>query len=442
MAIWTVNTTADDGSVDTNPDSPTYRTGSLRGIIGAAASGDTIVFDTSVFKPSEETSIAIDSIINLPARNIVIDAIHNANGEEISGATWTDAGVFKTRVVIDGQSVAGIFYTYTASYCNVAGVTFRRGNANAGGAIRSRATVSNSYTFCVFDSCNGSNNGGALYLGSNSTNNIVNCVFKDCTSPLGASIWISGSIDNGSSLNIYNCVFYDTSSNYNIYISTTACPLVINDSLTVDKIYIINGASVTFSGVDSILAVTTTATIGSATFTAAANSTGYAAFPAGTNISAATFTGVKNCTYGAGVTSVHASENGVEWTAANISTNVLIEQKTGSTWTTLTNSGVNGAYSTPLAVGDVVRIFDGVNFLVDAFVVPPDYWRVFNYAANTNGGGTDSDGNRIGAWSVESYALATNGGGYDPDSGSDLPGWTVANYALTPNLEGAGNENQ
>ncbi len=374
MVIWTVNTNADDGSVDTDT-----RTGSLRGIIGSADNGDTIFFDNAgeppPFPDGVETSIALSSKIDFD-KALTIDG----------GETWTENGVLKTRVILDGQSSTSImrqtdyqagFVLRGLTFKNGAGVTGSVGSSGLtfcgretiidhcvfdscksvnGGAIYANFSTANStISHCFFKTCEASSNGGAYYNYQAPTMTINNCTFDTCKAAYGGALFLNNSTtktlnncifinceatSSGASIcnatassvvNVLNCTFGETTSNNNI---ANSGELIINDVLNVDKINIANGASVAFSGVDSVLAVTTTAQIGSTTFAAAADSTGYAAFPTGTNTSSATFSGVKTCTYGAGVISATAQYSGVSWTAENLSTPVLIEKQTGATWTT------------------------------------------------------------------------------------------------------------
>lgn len=437
MANYTVTSTADSGS------------GSLRQAIADAQSGDTIIFDNTgenpPFPDGVETSIALSSTLSFN-KALTIDG----------GATWTENGVLKTRVVLDGQSATSIMNeTYYQAGFVLRGLTFKNGagatgtaassglkfnsretiidhcvfdsckSANGGAINANYTTYNTTISNCLFKNCEATTNGGAYYSYQTPSLTINNCTFDTCKAAAGGAFYFNAattktlnncifinceatvygaSIRNVASsvVNILNCTFGPTTSNENI---TNSGELIINDVINVDKLNATNGSTITFFGVDSILAVKTTATIGSATFAAAADSTGYAAFPAGTDTSAATFTGVKNCTYGADLETFAIDLEGATWTAQNLSTPILIEQRSAGTWTTLDAAATGGTYAATFAYGDSVRGFDGVQFLeasLDAY------------------------------WTVRSWGVPSNGGG---SSGDSDPSWVVDSSIITPNIE-------
>lgn len=417
--------------------------GSLRQAIADAQSGDTIVFDSSLEDSQTGViTIYLDTQLELTTRNVVIDG----------GDTWTNNGELKTRAVLDSQydGVNAKRVLRTAYSGNVAlhGLTFQNGGGtNYGGCFLLQTSgQSNFINDCVFYNGQAAQTGGGVAVIGSGTGTFNNCLFKNCNAGIqGGGISVTGNatialnnctfigntaVNYGASVHFSNtsaeksivsCVIGATTSANNVYISSTNTLITdiicdklvfgtnsvatISGNLTADVLTINNGASITFSGVDSILTATTTASVGSATFTAAADSTGYAAFPSGTDVSQATFTGVKNCTYGAGLEMFTIDFEGATWTADDLTVPILIEEKSGETWTTLDAAATGGTYAATFAYGDSVRGFDGVQFLeasLDAY------------------------------WKVKSWGVPSNGGG---SSGDSDPSWVVDSSTITPNIE-------
>lgn len=146
----------------------------------------------------------------------------------------------------------------------------------------------------------------------------------------------------------------------------------ISANVSADYADIGNGATITFSGTDRILAITSGATIGTATFQNATDSNGYLAVPPGTDLTSATFTGVKASTYGAGLLTFAATIYGATWTADSLSIPILIERESSSSWETVANVS-GGTYSTTFESGDVVRAFDGESFISSTVYAPASY---------------------------------------------------------------------
>lgn len=460
MATWTVNTNDDGTYVDTD-----NHVGSLRGCIGAAASGDTIIFDDTVFPANTETTILIET--SLPSKY----------GVEIDGRQiWNDNGTMYGRVVIDGQGAVTCFEASSSDFKltnlklyngagpaggggvrvtsgsllnpvvlnNVIFDTCKRGGGNGGGAVYGTSTshcVFNNcflinnigafggavcqynckdwiYNNCVFKGNNNTGSGGGVYFYESASATFNSCTFENNSSQNGGGVYFaskstaifnnpifSGNSATSNAADIYLAAtttatinggtFNTPQSGDNVYNSSTAenaltlnnlitvdklkinasSTTVINGTLTADVLTVSNGAAVvTFSGVDSILAVTTTATIGAATFTAAANSTGYAAFPAGTDTSAATFTGVNTAIYGAGASDFHAqitsaTTASLSWTQTDSDVPVLLEaqESESDTWTTLSTSATSPYTVTDDDIDDLTfRIFDGESFYTAA----------------------------------------------------------------------------
>lgn len=396
MAVITVTSTADSGS------------GSLRQAIADAASGDTIVFDDALEEGGVIT-ILLSSQLNIGAKEITIDGGSHTG----SGATLA------TRVILDGQNATYLLnYGYAAGAFTktFSGLTFQNGSraSGSGGALyNERAGIVGNFNNCVFYNNSAPQHGGAVFVyGANQTN-FKNCTFKNntATSNNGGALYNTvGSIitcenctfknntagSSGTDVYLYtssggvvvkDCTFETSTNKSNIYNVSTSGTLelqgtnsapflqttsntavIISDKTTVGSLTIANGATVTFSGVDSVLAVTTTATIGSATFTAAENSNGFLAVPVNTNISSATFTGVVACNYGAGITAFRYRYPNVIYTATNISIPALLQKSDSGSqpWTSvalISESPYNYEQSTPTTF----RLFDGATFLYSAF---------------------------------------------------------------------------
>ena len=135
----------------------------------------------------------------------------------------------------------------------------------------------------------------------------------------------------------------------------------ISSGTTAPAITIADGAALT---------ITTSATIGAATFTS--DGRGYLAVGAGIDISSATLSGVVACTYGAGLESFSARETTrteikLDWTQTDTTIPVLVEHKIGDSWETVVESTA-GTYNVTVepATRHLFRAFDGVSFHVDA----------------------------------------------------------------------------
>lgn len=252
---------------------------------------------------------------------------------------------------------------------------------------------------CTFKNCNGASTGGAyVYNGGNVIFNT--CAFTNCTTTSTASTVSSTiSINQTSFLTLNNCVIASTSTKYSFVIGTVTATVIISgntqidklktftnassptsaftvsDVLTVDDLDLANNTTVTFSGVDSILAVTNTATIGAATIAAAEGATGYIALPDG----AATPTVGENVIvgeYGAAVSSISAtiSENvaTVDVSAGDPSKTYIVEASTdgGETWTQI--ALVDKKTTLTSAKAYKFRTFDG--HFVTSSTIPRVYY--------------------------------------------------------------------
>ena len=363
MATLTVTSTADSGS------------GSLRQAISDATNGDTIIFDATTFPANTETTIDLSSSISVNKR-VTIDG----------GDTWTENGELKTRVILDGQGDSS-YRLLTATtqtgtdVLNIKSITFYNGGGvgvqktyttfdscvfknnylNQGGGLAVNYTALNTIiNNCVFNTCNAAQ-GGGVYCYSSANFTLNNCVFKNCKATgSGSCLYVTTS----AAPTINNCTFERASDStaFSINLNNTTGTNTIHGENTVDYLNVANGATVTFDGVDAVLAVTDTLTDAGATFQASTDSTGYLALYDGANVPTVG-NGVKTATYGAGLEAFSIAADGASWTAENLSTAILIEKQNGSSWETLTNSATGGEYETTFVNGDVARAFDGVRFI-------------------------------------------------------------------------------
>ena len=84
----------------------------------------------------------------------------------------------------------------------------------------------------------------------------------------------------------------------------------------------------------------------------------------------ATLTNVVCAVSGAGASNLAATTTGISWSATDSTVSVVLQLQSGSTWTTIAQTA-GTSYSTTLAAGSVVRLFDGVQFLTATVPVPP-----------------------------------------------------------------------
>lgn len=380
--------------------------GSLRQAIADAAFGDIIKFDDSL-EVDGVIMILLSSQLSIPEKNLTID-----------GGSHTGSGdTLQTRVILDAQELSRCVQINKAGISiNINDITFSNGVMNYGAGIQLSSSSTNTLNYCVFDTCKSNTaSSGNFAGGAFSTQQCINtfnyCTFKNCFSKnYGGAIACNGT----SQTILNNCVFTNNEATtagatiyaiesskviwancdllqtttvtalylrastngglftfagnnlipYNVYINDNV-PVKITGSTTCANLTIQSGAIVSFDGVDSILAVTNNATIGSATFTAAEGSTGYLALPDETT-PPTVGTGIKVATYGAGLETFEIDAEGATWTADDLTVPILIEEKSGGTWTTLDAAATGGTYADTFATGDIVRGFDGVRFLVSS----------------------------------------------------------------------------
>lgn len=149
----------------------------------------------------------------------------------------------------------------------------------------------------------------------------------------------------------------------------------ISTDLTVDYAEIGDSAAVALS--DGVkVAVTKEATLGAATLTSSTRA--YFAVAQSSSISnSVSATNVVVCYYGAGVTSVAAVGNTIQWTAVSITTPVLIEREDNGSYTTVTTTA-GGSYSyNGASEGETtLRLFDGASFFSVTITEAASYYEV------------------------------------------------------------------
>lgn len=279
MAIIKVTSTADSGS------------GSLRQAIADAATGDTIVFDSSL-EVDGVITIALETSLHMRLFNVTIDG----------GGHWNDNGVFKTRVVLDGQNATRLV-NLAAYYRLIANdITFLNGNVSGnGGGVNTTTGSQVKLTDCVFNQCYATAGSAAVML-STSTGFFKNVYAYNCTGSETLYTGTTGSFeiknftDSSNLLSVYvrkstdgSLIIEDCILNrLSFYASTFA---TVKGAINTNVFNIANEVSITFSN-ESELVVTNSATIGTATFTAESGDSATATFPAGTSLTSATWTNV------------------------------------------------------------------------------------------------------------------------------------------------------
>ena len=144
----------------------------------------------------------------------------------------------------------------------------------------------------------------------------------------------------------------------------------VSANQTVDWLDLGASAVLTLDGQDRILtvargvySVATGASVVSAT-------NGFVVAPSADALANATLTNVVCAVAGAGASNLAATTTGISWSATDSTVSVVLQLQSGSTWTTIAQTA-GTSYSTTLAGGSVVRLFDGVNFLTATVPVPP-----------------------------------------------------------------------
>lgn len=142
--------------------------------------------------------------------------------------------------------------------------------------------------------------------------------------------------------------------------SWIVAPATVAANTSADWIDVSTSATLTLSGDDRILTVARG--IYSVGGTVASSSRGYLVIPSGSTADGLALTNVVACYAGAGASNLAATTSAITWSATNSAISVVLEQLVSGAWQTIAITA-GTSYSTTLAVGASVRLFDGVSFL-------------------------------------------------------------------------------
>ena len=142
--------------------------------------------------------------------------------------------------------------------------------------------------------------------------------------------------------------------------SWIVAPATVAANTSADWIDVSASATLTLSGDDRILTVARG--IYAVGGTVASSSRGYLVIPSGSTADGLTLTNVVACYAGAGASNLAATTSAITWSATDSAISVVLEQLVSGAWQTVAITA-GTSYSTTLAVGASVRLFDGVNFL-------------------------------------------------------------------------------
>lgn len=144
----------------------------------------------------------------------------------------------------------------------------------------------------------------------------------------------------------------------------------VSANQTVDWLDLGASAVLTLDGQDRILTVAR-GVYSVATDAAVVSSTnGFVVAPSADALTGATLTNVVCAVSGSGASNLAATTTGISWSATDSTVSVVLQKQNGATWTTIAQTA-GTSYSTTLSAGDVVRLFDGVQFLTATVPVPP-----------------------------------------------------------------------
>lgn len=166
--------------------------------------------------------------------------------------------------------------------------------------------------------------------------------------------------------------------------SWLVAPTTVSASSSVDFLEINSSGTLTLSGADVVLTVSR-GTYFSAGGSAVSASRGYIVLPAGETSSGLTLSNVVCAYSGAGASNFAATTSGMTWDAIDSAISVVLEREVSGAWTTIAQTA-GTSYSTALAAGSTVRLFDGVQFLtatVQDGGVAPLAFHPFLYYAQT-----------------------------------------------------------
>lgn len=139
---------------------------------------------------------------------------------------------------------------------------------------------------------------------------------------------------------------------------------------TVDWLDLAASAVLTLDGQDRILTVARGVYAVGTGASVVSSTNGFVVAPSADALNGATLTNVVCAVSGAGASNLAATTAGISWTATDSTVSVVLQLQSGSTWTTIAQTA-GTSYSTTLSAGDVVRLFDGVQFLTATVPVSP-----------------------------------------------------------------------
>jgi predicted outer membrane repeat protein len=209
---WTVTSTADDGS-----------TGTLRQIIGASASGDTVNFDSTVFSANVGNVITLngtpleighDLTIQGPGASVLSVSGNNVTRGLIvdpgSHATISGATITQCNNTVDTSG--GAIYVEQGATLSLDQITFSGNTGNLGGAIYNQGT--STISGCTFTGNTASNTvenfgfvqgGGAIE--NTGTLNVSDSTFSNNVAIAGGAVDNYGDFRSGGSAQLTNCTF-------------------------------------------------------------------------------------------------------------------------------------------------------------------------------------------------------------------------------------------
>ena len=342
------------------------------------------------------------------------------------------------RVALNGQSSPRIMITGSSSRsgnCTIAGIAFIQGSSTSYGAgLYSNYASVNTLKRCAFSSCHSGVYGGGIFGNNTSSTTLIGCSFRLCTAEKSGGAIAAGSstsillfsssiddctaVEHGSAVYLYgsNTSEFDcVAINGQTYFLNSAT-LEISDSDLAEFVGVSTTSNLIVSGVTSrianatigainvaigdgsALSLTSTATIGAATF--ASEGRGYLATASGIDLSAATLTNVVPCEYGAGLTAFDAEIDvnaaSLTWTQTDSTKTILLEADSGSGFATLTQSAA-GSYAFTATSPTTYKFlaFDGAQFYRKTVT------RTYYYIGGTEGSFTSA-----ADWSLTSGGAA------------------------------------
>lgn len=152
------------------------------------------------------------------------------------------------------------------------------------------------------------------------------------------------------------------------FVATGSATVAANQ--TVDWLDLAASAVLTLDGQDRILTVARGVYAVGTGASVVSSTNGFVVAPTTNALTGATLTNVVCAVSGAGASNLAATTAGISWSATDSTVSVVLQKQNGATWTTIAQTA-GTSYSTTLSAGDVVRLFDGVQFLTATVPVPP-----------------------------------------------------------------------